>query len=268
MQKVSVIRIIYKYLNNRGAFFKRPRIFKLNDNLRKGKVKQLLGIIGAMTVEVEALKQLMENVEIIKVSGIDFYRGTLCGKDVVVAVSGVGKVNAAVCAQTMIIIFKVSAVINIGVAGGLADTFKVGDIAIAEAVVEHDMDTAVFGDPVGFISGLNTVEIKCDEEITRKLKASVLNTGISRVETGIIASGDQFICSAEQKQKIIDNFNAIAAEMEGAAIGHACAMNNVPFGVLRAISDGADNGAQMSFEEFTVLAVKNSIAIILDFLKN
>lgn len=227
----------------------------------------MLGIIGAMTVEVEALKKLMENVEVITVSGIDFYRGSLCGTDVVVAVSGVGKVNAAVCAQTMIIVFKTEAVINIGVAGGLSKTLKVCDIAVADSVVQHDMDTSVFGDPVGFISGLDVVYMKCDEKISDELCVASEKVDGVHVERGVIASGDQFIRSSEKKKFIVDNFNAIATEMEGAAIGHVCALNNIPFGVLRAISDSADDGAHMSFEEFTVKAVKNSISIVLEFLK-
>ncbi len=225
----------------------------------------MLGIIGAMTVEVESLKQIMEEVEIITVSGIDFYRGKLCGKDVVVAVSGVGKVSAAICAQTMIIVFKVNAIINIGVAGGLSPKLKVCDIAVATAVVEHDMDTSALGDPIGFISGLNLVYMNCDEKISEALynaSKKLVNT-----EKGIIASGDQFISNIEKKTFIVDSFNAIATEMEGAAIGHVCLVNKVQFGVLRAISDGADDGAPMSFEEFTVKAVKNSISIIIEFLK-
>lgn len=227
----------------------------------------MLGIIGAMTVEVEALKKLMENVEVITVSGIDFYRGSLCGTDVVVAVSGVGKVNAAVCAQTMIIVFKTEAVINIGVAGGLSKTLKVCDIAVADSVVQHDMDTSVFGDPMGFISGLDVVYMKCDKKISDKLCIASEKVSGVHVERGVIASGDQFISSSEKKKFIVDNFNAIATEMEGAAIGHVCALNKIPFGVLRAISDSADDSAHMSFEEFTVNAVKNSISIVLEFLK-
>lgn len=228
----------------------------------------MIGIIGAMAVEVEALKKLMEKVEVITVSGIDFYRGILCGSDVVVAVSGVGKVNAAVCAQTMIIVFKTEAVINIGVAGGLSKALKVCDIAVADSVVQHDMDTSVFGDPLGFISGLDMVYMECDKKISDELFRASQKLGTVNVERGVIASGDQFISSGEKKKFIVDNFNAVATEMEGAAIGQVCAVNKIPFGVLRAISDSADDGAPMSFEEFTVKAVKNSISIIIDFLKD
>lgn len=227
----------------------------------------MLGIIGAMKVEVEALKQLMENVEVITISGIEFYRGILCGSEVVVAVSGVGKVNAAICAQTMIIVFKAKAIINIGVAGGLSDTLRVCDVAVADAVVQHDMDTSALGDPVGFISGLDVIYIKSDKAISDKLCEAAQKVGSMRVERGTIASGDCFVSGSGQKSFLKDSFGAIAAEMEGAAVGQTCAVNNVPFGVLRAISDGADDGAPTSFEEFTVKAVKNSIAIIIEFIK-
>lgn len=227
----------------------------------------MLGIIGAMTVEVESLKKLMEDLKILTISGIDFYSGKLCGVDVVVAVSGVGKVNAAVCTQTMILKFDVEAIINVGVAGGLAKDLNVCDIAVAESVVEHDMDTSPLGDPVGFVSGLNLIYMNADEKISSMLyHASNVIDGIN-VKKGVIASGDQFICDSEKKRYIVDNFNAIAAEMEGASIGHVCTVNKVPFGILRAISDGADDGAPMSYEEFTIKAVKNSITIILEFLK-
>lgn len=228
----------------------------------------MLGIIGAMTVEVESLKKLMEDLKILTISGIDFYSGKLCGVDVVVAVSGVGKVNAAVCTQTMILKFDVKAIINVGVAGGLVKDLNVCDIAVAESVVEHDMDTSPLGDPVGFVSGLDLIYMNADEKISSMLyNASNAIDGIN-VKKGIIASGDQFIGDSEKKQYITDKFNAIAAEMEGASIGHVCTMNKVPFGVLRAISDGADDGAPMTYEEFTVKAVKNSVSIILEFLKS
>lgn len=227
----------------------------------------MLGIIGAMKVEVESLKQIMEDVKILTISGIDFYQGKLCDVDVVVAVSGVGKVNAAVCTQTMIIKFNVDAVINVGVAGTLTKKLNVCDIAVATSVVEHDMDTSPLGDPVGFVSGLDMIYMNCDKKVSDMLYNAANTIDGVNVEKGVIASGDQFISGGEKKQYIVDNFNAIAAEMEGASIGHVCTVNKIPFGILRAISDGADDGAPMSYEEFTVKAVKNSISIILEFLK-
>lgn len=235
-----------------------------------------IGIIGAMPIEVEALKNIMDDVKISKFSGVDFYEGTLSEVPVVVAVAGVGKVNAALCAQTMILAFEPTSIINIGVAGGLSPELKVGDIAIATEVVEHDMDTSSLGDPLGYISGIDIVYIPCTKWISDLLYnvscdvadvKSKINEFPSKAIKGVIASGDQFISGQEQRNHIINNFNAVAAEMEGASIGHVCYMNNVDFGVLRAISDSADEEASLSFVEFTKLAVKNSVAIVLEFLK-
>lgn len=226
----------------------------------------MIGIIGAMSVEVESLKQIMKSVMIEKISGVEFYIGDLCGKQAVVAVSGVGKVNAAVCAEAMILKYSPEYIINIGIAGGLDDRLKVGDIVIAQSVAEHDMDTSPCGDPIGFISGINIVNIPCSEDLSDRLLKSAQKLDNVTAIQGIIASGDQFIASDTQRNFIKKNFSASAAEMEGASIGHVCYMNNVDFCVLRAISDMANSHSPMSFAEFTEMAVKNSIKIIMDFL--
>ena len=220
-----------------------------------------IGIIGAMDIEVAALKDIMADAEIKTISTVDFYSGTINGAEVIAAVAGVGKVNAAVTAQTMILTYKPDYIINIGVAGGLRADFKIGDIAVAESVVEHDMDTTAIGDPIGLISGLDTVNIKCDERLSKiMLEAANSVDGIKAV-SGVIASGDQFISTNEARKKIIDNFGAIAAEMEGASVGHVCAMNNVKFGVMRAISDGANDDSHMDYPTFAKIAAANSVKI-------
>lgn len=228
----------------------------------------IVGIIGAMALEVQALKDLMDNAKIETVSTIDFYSGKINGVDTVVAVAGVGKVNAAVCAQTMILKYSPDVVINVGVAGGLDTGFKIGDIAVADAVVEHDMDTSPLGDAPGYISGLGMIEMPCDKTIADMMAKAVETVGTIHAKRGIIASGDQFINTQEERDKIIGNFGAIAAEMEGASIGHVCVMNNVKFGVLRAISDGANDDSPMDYPEFAKMAAANSIKIILELLKN
>lgn len=228
----------------------------------------LIGIIGALESEVHALKKLMDKVNIETISSIDFYSGKIDGADTVVAAAGVGKVNAAVCAQTMILKYSPELIINVGAAGGLADDFKIGDIAVADAVVEHDMDTSVMGDPKGFISGIDMVLLPCDKAISDMMVNAVNKLGSLNVKRGVIASGDQFISTQEQRDKIIGEFNAIAAEMEGASIGHVCIMNNVRFGVLRAISDGANDDSVMDYPAFEKMAVENSVEIILELLKN
>lgn len=228
----------------------------------------MIGIIGALDFEVEGLKSLMNEYKINTISGVDFFSGKINGTDTVVATAGVGKVNAAVCAQTMILTYSPDIVINIGVAGGLSKELKIGDIAIADAVVEHDMDTTAVGDPMGFISGINMTKMPCDKKTADMLERAVKSVGGINVQRGVIASGDQFISTDEQRNKIIDNFGAIAAEMEGASIGHVCTMNKVPFGVLRAISDGANDSSVVDFPTFAKTAAENSVKIIIEFLKN
>lgn len=226
-----------------------------------------IGIIGAMNVEVQMLKDIMQDIHVSTISSIDYYAGTISGVEVVVAQAGVGKVNAAICTEAMILHYAPSAIINIGVAGGLSAALKVGDIAIADSVIEHDMDTSVFGDPLGFITGINKVNIPCAEWVTETLLQVARGIDSINAVCGTIVSGDQFISSKEKKTQLVETFNAVATEMEGASIGHVCYMNNVPFGVLRAISDSADDEADMSFTEFCEMAAKNSLKVILSFLE-
>lgn len=226
----------------------------------------MIGIIGAMDIEVQALKELMETPRIQTISTVDFYSGAINGVEVVVAVAGVGKVNAAVCTQTMILAYHPDYIINVGVAGGLAPELGIGDIAVAEDVVEHDMDTTPIGDVPGYISGINIVRIPCDKWLCSMMCAAAEHIEGAKVLKGTIASGDQFISSDAQRSRIISNFNAVAAEMEGASIGHVCYMNGVPFGVLRAISDGANSDSVMDYPTFAKIAAKNSIRIICELL--
>ena len=220
----------------------------------------MIGIIGAMASEVDGLKALMENVTVRKISSVEFFAGELAGKNIVVAEAGVGKVNAAVTAQTMILEYEADRIINIGVAGGLDPSLEIGDAAVAERVAEHDMDTTPLGDEPGFITGLDKVYMDCDAELTSLIADCAEELGIHTVR-GTIVSGDQFICTNEQREKLIKVFGAAAAEMEGASIGHVCEMNGVKFCVLRAISDGANSESTMTFKEFEKIAAANSIKI-------
>lgn len=227
-----------------------------------------IGIIGAMDVEVAELIESMENIKKETISSITFYEGTLQGKNVVVAKCGVGKVHAAVCAQTMIIKFKPDAIINTGVAGSLNSELDIADLVISDNVVQHDMDTSGLGDPVGLISGVNLINISCPKDLVEKIEKSAKTIEGTNVIVGTIASGDQFICSQDKKEYIVNNFNALCAEMEGAAIGHVCYLNNVDFCIVRAISDKADGSAHMDFPTFTKIAAKKSTQLINTFLKS
>ena len=228
----------------------------------------MIGIIGAMDVEVDGIKKNIENLKTDEISGIKFCSGKLFGKDVVVAKCGEGKVNAAVAAQTMIMAYKPNFIINSGVAGGLHPDMKVMDIAIANAVCQHDYDISPLGYKPGFVPQVEQVEITCEESLNNLIEISAKKVCNSNIFKGIIASGDQFIASDSQRNKIKNLFGAIAAEMEGASIGHVCALNNTKFTVLRVISDNADGSADMSFDVFARKASDISINIMLEFVKS
>jgi adenosylhomocysteine nucleosidase len=225
----------------------------------------LTGIICAMQLEMDGLRAQMSDTVSETVSGIEFVRGTLCGAPVVTAVCGVGKVFAALCAQTMILRYAPARLINTGVAGSLSPALTIGNIAIARDVVQHDMDTSPLGDPVGLLSGINIVHIPADPALGEALEASAAACGLT-VRRGTIATGDQFISSGEQKSRIRDSFDAIACEMEGGAIGHVCYVNGTPFAVLRAISDGGDEEASMDYPTFARMAAENSVRVLTDYL--
>ncbi len=228
----------------------------------------MIGIIGAMDIEVEFLKNSAENKEIKQVSGIDFVKGEIKGKEVVIAKAGVGKVNAAICAQTMALLYSPDVIINTGVAGSLSEEVGVGDIVIAVDTVQHDMDTSPLGDPVGFISGINMVKLPCHKPTVEALLQAADEVGEIKYKKGTIASGDVFLNSEEIKNKIVENFGAIAGEMEGASIGQVCIINNIPYCVVRAISDNADGSSHMDYPEFVGIAAKKSADLIMKYIKN
>lgn len=225
----------------------------------------MIGIIGAMDIEVDGLKAKMTDRRTRIISGVEYTSGLLGGKSAVTAVCGVGKVNAAICAQTMILSFPVTGIINTGVAGSLTAKLEVGDIAIASAAVEHDMDTTPLGDPPGYITGLNTVRILSDACLSGLLEDSAKALGLTYL-IGTIASGDRFIYKSEQKKRLSDTFDAIACEMEGAAIGHVCRCNDMPFAIVRAISDSMTGKSEMEYPKFKLLAADISNKIIMDLM--
>ena len=226
----------------------------------------MIGIIAAMNVEMDGLRAHMESPVSETVSGVTFVRGIIEGREVVTAVCGIGKVFAALCAQTMILRYAPEAVINTGVAGTLTDELSIGNLAVSSCVVQHDMDTSPLGDPVGLISGINKVELPADRLLTGQLSACAKVMGI-KTATGVIASGDQFVASAERKAFIVEHFKAIACEMEGAAVGQVCYVNKVPFCVLRAISDSADGSSHMDYPTFVQMAAEQSVALLRRFMR-
>ena len=224
----------------------------------------MLGIIGAMDVEVAEVKEAMQGVEVKTMAGMEFYKGTLKGKEAVVVRSGIGKVNAAVCTQILVDHYGVDAVINTGIAGSLKNEIEIGDVVLSTDTVHHDMDASGFGYPVGQIPQMEVFSFPADETLRNlALKCcKEVNPDIG-VFTGRIVSGDQFISDQVKKDWIAENFGGYCTEMEGAAIAQAAYLNHVPFLIIRAISDKADNSATMDYSEFEVKAVRHSVNLIL-----
>lgn len=227
-------------------------------------MSNIIGIIGAMDIEVNGIVASMSDVTEKIISGIKFYSGKMYKKDIVVAKCGIGKVFASICAQTMILEFKPSVVINSGVAGSLVKNLDILDVAIAKNVVQHDMDTSPLGDPKGLISGINMIYIDVNQGVVDTLVKSA-DLASCKSLCGTIATGDKFISVPSEKKALNVEFGAIACEMEGGAIGHTCYVNNIPFGVLRAISDG--DGSEMDYATFAEKAASQSIEIVKNFIK-
>lgn len=228
-----------------------------------------IGIIGAMDEEVEILKSLLDITETVTEAGMTFYKGMLHDKEVVLARSGIGKVNAAVCAQLMITLFKIDCLINSGVAGTLHPDINQGDIVISTDAVQHDVDTTVFGDPLGAIPRLGVTFFEADKnliELAEKAGANLNFEGVSFFK-GRVASGDQFVAGGELKERIQSHFAPSAVEMEGASIAHVAYLNQVPYLIIRAISDKADGSADLSYEEFLPLAAKHASSLLEEIVK-
>ena len=226
----------------------------------------ILGIIAAMSEELEPLLNDMELKAKKTIANITFNEGNVYGQDVVAVVCGIGKVNAAICTQILASIYKVDKIINIGVAGGVHKDIYPGDVVIADSLVEHDFDCSVFGDAVGQIPRMDTFDFKADSSLVEKAKEACNKLDHINSFVGRIVSGDQFISSIEKVQYLEKEFSALSCEMEGASIAHVCYSNGIPFVIIRSISDNANNGAHMDFEKFTPIAVKNSTAILKEML--
>lgn len=227
-----------------------------------------IGIIGAMELEVEQLKKEMAVKSVVTKAGMDFFEGTLDDVPVVVVRSGIGKVNAALCVQILADVFQVSHVINTGVAGSLNAKLDIGDILISRDALHHDMDTTIFGYQPGEVPQMGFREFRADErmmELAREACEKV-NPDI-RVMFGRVVSGDQFISSKEVKERLIALFQGDCAEMEGASIAHGAYLNGLPFVIIRAISDKADDSAEMDYPTFEAAAAKHSAALVKEMIK-
>ena len=223
----------------------------------------VIGIIGAMEEEVAALKEKMQISGVLKRASMEFYKGTLQGKPVVVVRSGIGKVNAGLCTQILVDLFDVKKVINTGIAGSLDARIDIGDMVISTDAVQHDMDVSMLGDPVGQIPRMDTFSFPADEKLV-KLAVEVnkeVNPDIQTF-TGRVLSGDQFISGKEKKEYLVKTFDGKCAEMEGAAMAQTAYLNKVSYVIIRAISDKADNSATMDYPEFVKMAITHYVGLV------
>lgn len=222
-----------------------------------------IGIIGAMEEEVLALREKLKVTDVRSIASLEFYVGTLHGKEIVLVKAGIGKVNAAICTQLLIDCFHIDSVINTGVAGALSDELDIGDIVISVDAIQHDMDATGFGYEKGVIPRMEESVFKADKRLVHIAeKASEVLSVNTNIFTKRIVSGDQFISDPEKKKELIKEFSGFCTEMEGAAIAHACHVNKIPFVIIRSISDKADDSAEVNFSQFTQLAAANSCKMI------
>lgn len=226
----------------------------------------MIGIIAAMQIEIDGINERISQKSEKIIAGITFSKGYIGDKEVVTAVSGMGKVNAAMCAEIMILEFKPEVIINTGVAGAISKDLEITDIVISSSLYEYDLDITPLGYPLGYISGADIVEIPSDRKLSQDLVNCSHKVLKNPAKTGVIVSGDKFVNDNELKEFLREKFHASACEMEGAAIGHVCYMNKVPFSVVRAISDNAQGSADMDFESFSKIAADNSIKLMLEYL--
>lgn len=227
-----------------------------------------IGIIGAMEEEVAILKEKMSEVTVLEKAGMEFFKGILGGQQVVVVRSGIGKVNAGICTQILADVFQVNAVINTGIAGSLKAEINIGDIVLSTDTMQHDVDAREFGYEIGQVPRMDTRTFPADVrlretalQVCRKVNPEI------QVFEGRVASGDQFVADKETKEKIIANTQAYCTEMEGAAIGQAAYLNGIPYLVIRAISDKADDSAHMDYPAFEKEAIRHTVNLVENMMK-
>ena len=220
-----------------------------------------LGIIGAMEIEVAILKSKLENARVTKVGPMEFFEGTLAGCEVVIVMCGVGKVHAAMCTQVLCSSFGVNAIVNTGVAGSLDAQLDICDVLVSTDAIQHDMDVTHLGYDVGKVPGLDVQAFPADEKLIRYACEASEAIRPGHTKMGRVATGDQFVNSKALKEQIIENTGAKCTEMEGGAIAQVAYVNQVPFVILRAISDKADDSADMDYPTFEKLAAANCAAV-------
>lgn len=225
------------------------------------------GIIAAMKEEMQEIKKIMQEIEEIKIKELIFFRGKINNNNVILVEAGIGKVNAARVTQLMIDKFEIEKIINVGSAGSANNELKIGDIVIGKRLVQHDFDITAFGHPKGFITNIGQY-VESDSELISKMEQTILKLSQNefKIKIGTIASGDIFCTEPKMKEKIRTKFNADAIEMEGAAIAQVCKLNEIPFIVIRSISDNPNGKNEITFDQFLEKASKRCAEIINKFL--
>lgn len=227
------------------------------------------GIIAAMQEEMQEIKNIMEEIKEQKIYDLTFIKGKINDKDIVLVKAGVGKVNAARVTQILIDNFDIQAIINVGSAGSANDELDIGDIVIGQKIVQHDFDITAFGHPKGYISNVGQY-VESDAQLIKKMEQTInkLDSNEFKIKIGTIASGDIFCTELQMKNKIRTKFNADAIEMEGAAIAQVCKLDNIPFIIIRSISDKPNGNNEITFDKFLEKASKRCASIIKEFFKN
>ena len=226
-----------------------------------------LGIIGAMQLEVETLLANLKNGQEKNIAGSVFYEGQLEGTDVVIVQCGVGKVNAALCAQILCTAYGVTHIVNTGIAGSLSPMLDIGDLVVSKDAMYHDFDCVHFGYEMGKVPGMDTVAFPADKAMMDLAFEAVEAVNPGHAKIGRVATGDLFVAEKAAKQRIIDVTGAICTEMEGAAIAHTAYRNQVPFVILRAISDKADDSAEMDYPTFERIAAHHCASVTMMLAK-
>lgn len=226
-----------------------------------------LGIIGAMPVEIAALKENMEDMCVETRAGMEFCMGSLQGTQVVVVQCGVGKVNAAMCAQILCDRYEVTHLVNTGIAGSLSAQLDIGDLVISKDAMYHDFDCVHFGYEMGRVPGMDTTAFPADEKLIAMASAAAESVNPGHSTVGRVASGDLFVAEKAAKNCIIEKTGALCTEMEGAAIAHTAYRNGVPFVIIRAISDKADDSAEMDYPTFEAIAAQRCARVTMAMAK-
>lgn len=273
-ETVRLLNLILKTSDEDTAIVKMPDMCSINDDAqdiweKTGGIKmKIIGVIGAMDEEVSRLKEKMQVKKVEKKAGMEFFEGELAGKDVVIVRSGIGKVNAGICTQILVDDFGVEAVINTGVAGSLKNEINIGDIVLSADALQHDMDATGFGYEHGVIPRMEQSTFVADKKLVELAKQvnEEVNSDIGTF-VGRVVSGDQFISDKAKKDWLVEKFGGYCTEMEGAAIAQAAYLNEIPFLIIRAISDKADNSAEMDYGEFEAKAIEHTVKLVTSMME-